>query len=90
MPKIVIKVIEKGQPIIETVLNEKQGEKKEFKIGRMETVGILEKGMVSGKTSLMFHIITEDGQNIIVETSALILAGIYSSVKGAELGFKNK
>lgn len=88
MPKIAIRIIKKGQPTVETVLNEKPGEEKKFKIGRLETAGILEKGMVSGKTSLMFHVITEDGSNIIVETSAAIIEGLYTALVGAEIAFK--
>ena len=91
MPSARIVIIHKGEPTIETVLNEtaKSGEK-QFLKGRLESVGILEKGMVSGKTSLMLHLITEDNQNIIIETSAAIWHGVQSAIQGAEINFKSK
>lgn len=91
MPNVRLVVINKGEPTVETVLNETHtsGEKEYLK-SRMESIGILEKGMVSGKTSLMLHIVTEDGQNVICETSAAIWHMVQSAIIGAELNFKFK
>lgn len=84
MPQTQIKLIEKGEPI--TMPNLKEP----YHNGRLETVAILEGGMVSGKTSVMLHIMTDKGESVIVETSAAIFDGLCGAVRGADLRFRAK
>jgi hypothetical protein len=79
MPNCKIKVHDKGTPPVEI-----DGLKPDYKNGEFDTCVILEGGMASGKTSLTFHIIDQDGKSIIVQTSAAILDGIIACRLGAE------
>lgn len=79
MPNYKIKVHDKGTPPVEI-----DGLKPDYKQGNFDTCVILEGGMASGKTSLSFHIVTQDGESIIVQTSAAIVEGILACCKGAE------
>lgn len=51
---------------------------------------ILEAGMKSGKTSVMFHFKLANGTSVIAETSAAIFNGMASAVKGAVIRFEEK
>ena len=45
---------------------------------------ILEHGMSSGKTSVGFVIEKQDGEKVLVQTSAAIIDALYHAIKGAE------
>lgn len=60
-------------------------EVKEFVKGEIKDIVILEEGMTSGKTSICFHIVNEEGKSIMVETSAGIFEMVMSAIKGAEM-----
>ncbi len=55
--------------------------------GKLKTVVIVEKGMKSGATSLLFHIEMPDGSNVVAETSAALFEMIRAALKGAEIRF---
>lgn len=50
---------------------------------------ILEKGMTSGKTSLVFHAVVE-GEVILFQMSAAMLETIMGTVRGAEQRWKER
>lgn len=79
MPHCKVKIHDKGTP--PAVID---GLKPDYKQGNFDTCVILEGGMASGKTSLTFHIIDQDGKSIIVQTSAEILDAIQACRQGAE------
>jgi hypothetical protein len=45
--------------------------------------------MKSGKTSVTFHVKTELGDDVIIQTSAAIFEAMGSALKGAEQRFKD-
>lgn len=45
---------------------------------------IVEKGMTSGKTSIMLDMVDSSGQRIIGETSVVILEGLMAAIRGNE------
>lgn len=79
MPHCKVKIHDKGTPpaVIDAL-------KPDYKQGNFDTCVILEGGMASGKPSLTFHIIDQDGKSIIVQTSAEILDMIQACRLGAE------
>lgn len=79
MPYCKVKIHDKGTPPVEI-----EALKSDYKTGTFDTCVIMEGGMTSGKTSLSFHIIDQDGKSIIVQTSAEILDAIQSCRLGAE------
>jgi hypothetical protein len=54
----------------------------------LKTVAILESGLTSGKTSIMFHFETGDGKKYIAQTSANMLRNIAGILQGAEARFE--
>ena len=56
--------------------------------GECFAVGILEKGMASGATSVSLHIVTDNGSIIFVEMSAGMVSGIAGAVAGAVRRFE--
>lgn len=84
MPNCKLKIHDKGTPPIEI-----DGLKPDYKNGELDTCVILEGGMASGKTSITFHIIDQDGNSTIVQTSAAILDGILACRAGAEQRWAN-
>lgn len=54
-----------------------------YEEGKLESVGILQGGMVSGKASLMLNIKTDDGTYVIAEVSADMFDGAASALRGA-------
>jgi hypothetical protein len=85
MPNCKLKIHDKGTPPVEI-----DALKPDYKKGEFDTCVILEGGMVSGKTSLSFHIIDQDGKSIIVQTSAEILEMIQACIRGAEIRWAEK
>jgi predicted ATPase len=85
MPDCKVKIHDKGTPpaVIDAL-------KPDYKQGNFDTCVIMEGGMVSGKTSLAFHIITEDGQSILVQTSAAIIEMLQGCIRGAEQRWADK
>jgi hypothetical protein len=85
MPHCKVKTHDKGTPpaVIDAL-------KPDYKQGNFDTCVIMEGGMASGKTSLSFHIIDQDGKSIIVQTSAEILDMIQACRLGAEQRWADK
>ena len=54
-----------------------------YEEGKLESIGILEGGMQSGKASLMLNIKTDDGTYVIAEISADLFDGCASALRGA-------
>lgn len=50
----------------------------------VEAVGILEKGMQSGKTSIALSLKTEDGKYYMAQMSADQIEMIFAGIRGAE------
>ncbi len=57
--------------------------------GELEHFIILEGGMVSGASSIMMHVKTQGGIDVIVETSVAMMDALYHAMLGAEERFKN-
>lgn len=85
MPHCKLKIHDKGTPpaVIDLL-------KPDYKTGEFDTCVIMEGGMASGKTSLSFHVIDQDGKSIIVQTSAEILDMIQACIRGAEIRWAEK
>lgn len=58
--------------------------------GNLQFFGVLERGMTSGKTSVSFCAMTEDGTAIVLETSAANFRMMASLLEGAEQRFADK
>lgn len=85
MPDCKVKIHEKGQaPAVIDAL------KPDFKQGDFDTCVIIEGGMASGRTSLSFHVVTEDGKSIIVQTSAAIIEMLHGCILGSEQRWADK
>lgn len=56
--------------------------------GHLESIGILEGGMQSGKTSLVFNMKLPDGSYVMAQMSAGIAGLVAGAVRGAEERFK--
>lgn len=79
--KIVISSLEDakaGKPIVEGLKKEDIVETNDL------TVGILEGGMSSGETSIMFLSKTPDGKTVVSQTSKALLEQVYAAILGAE------
>lgn len=55
-----------------------------YQEGEMESVGILEGGMVSGKPSLSFNIKLSNGKYVIAQSSLEMLEAIVNAARGAQ------
>lgn len=58
--------------------------------GNLQVFGILEKGMESGKTSVAFCAMAEDGTAIVLQTSAENFRMMAGCLAGAEQRFMDK
>lgn len=60
-----------------------------YLLGSLEGAAILEAGMESGKTSIMFHA-KVGNQDVILETSTEIIHALNATILGANVRFANK
>lgn len=57
--------------------------------GDLDTVVIIENGMQSGKTSMLFSIKLPDGSSVFAQTSVALFNSMVATLKGAEMRFED-
>lgn len=82
--KIIIKKKNDPTPALEGITSDTK-----IVNGTIDTMIILEGGMESGKTAVVFHINLPDGSVLIAQTSAAIFETMAGALRGAEQRFED-
>jgi len=79
MPHLAIKIVGKNDKFEFEMLGP-------YIEGELHAAAILEAGMASGKTSVMFHA-RVNGRDVVLQTSAEIINALNSAIQGANIRF---